>query len=145
MSFFDALKTSASGLTAQRTRMNVISENLANVHATRTAAGGPYRRQDVVFVAAPATESFREILENERRAVFHEVEVVDVVEDPRPFQTVYEPGHPDADPDGYVKYPNVDPLEEMVNMISASRGYEANVTAVNATKQMAMRALDIGK
>lgn len=145
MGFLDALRISGTGLSAQRMRMNVISRNLANVHTTRTDSGEPYRRKDLVFAAVPASNTFGEILREESRAPFQEVEVMGVIDDPRPFQLRYEPGHPDADPDGYVKYPNVDPMEEMINMISASRGYEANVTAVNASKRMAQRALEIGK
>ena len=141
MGFLDALRTSGTGLSAQRMRMNVISRNLANIHTTRTESGEPYRRKDLVFAAVPGSNTFGEILNETSR----EVEVLGVIDDPRPFQLRYEPGHPDADPDGYVQYPNVDPMEEMVNMISASRGYEANVTAVNASKRMAQRALEIGK
>ncbi len=144
MNFMDALKISSSGLTAQRVRMNVIASNLANAHTTRTEQGGPYRRKDVIFAAGRSTESFRETLKSEMTLAAPEVRVVDLVDDPRPFQTKYDPHHPDADENGYVKMPNIAIVEEMVNMISATRSYEANITALNASKKMALKALEIG-
>ncbi|HET6466273.1 MAG TPA: flagellar basal body rod protein FlgC [Nitrospiria bacterium] len=144
MDIDQALAVSASGLDAQKTRLNTIASNLANVSSTRTAEGGPYRRRDVVFKSVPVQETFQAAmdssLENNQG-----VEVSDTVLDQRPFKRVYEPQHPDADPDGFVSYPNVNPAEEMVNMLSALRSYEANVTAMNATKSMAMKALEIGR
>lgn len=143
MDIEQAFSISASALDAQRARLNVISSNLANVESTQTPEGGPYRRKDVVFVAAP-TGSFEEALQLKLEGT-QGVSVSSVIQDSRPFKRVYEPQHPNADPDGYVLYPNVNAMEEMVNMISALRSYEANVTALNATKSMAMKALDIGR
>ena len=141
MDFFTAFNVSASGLSAQRIRMNVVSSNLANVNSTQTAEGGPYRRKDVSFTAVPVKETFKDILKEK----VNQVNVAEIVNDPRPFRTVYEPYHPNADSNGYVHYPNVNVLEEMVNMLSASRSYDANVSAIKATKSMAEKALDIGK
>ncbi len=145
MNVFDALQVSASGLSAQRLRLNLIAENIANVETTSTAAGGPYVRQEPVFAAMRRPRSFQDLLDIEQRYDQAEVSVVDVVEDPRPPIIKYMPGHPDADADGLVRFPNVNVFEEMVNMISAQRSYEANVTTVNAIKSMAMKALEIGK
>ena len=148
MDYEVALAISASALSAQRIRMNVIASNLANATTTRTPEGGPYRRRDVLFEAVPVGESFSGILRaasRDSRASLQGVAVQGVVEDPRPFQRVYQPGHPDADAEGYVLLPNVNPLEEMVNLIAATRAYEANVTAINATKAMALKALEIGR
>lgn len=139
-----AFAISASALDAQRARLNVISSNLANVESTQTAEGGPYRRKDVVFAAAPIG-SFEETLQMNLEGSQPGVSVTRVIQDDRPFKRVYEPQHPEADPDGYVLYPNINAMEEMVNMISALRSYEANVTALNATKSMALKALDIGR
>jgi len=134
---------SAAGLEAQRIRMNVIAGNLANAQSTRTPEGGPYRRRDVIFSATPPSfgDTFRSAMEREVSGV----EVTGIIEDQRPFKEVFDPQHPDADPNGYVRLPNVNLLEEMVNMMSASRSYEANVTALNATKSMAAKALEIGR
>jgi flagellar basal-body rod protein FlgC len=140
-----AFMISASGLDAQKERLNVISSNLANVDSTRTPEGGPYRRRDVVFSSVPAGHSFGDTFSSLASSSEMGVEVSDVISDTRPFKQVYNPQHPDADASGYVLYPNVNPMEEMVNMISASRSYEANVTAFNATKNMALKALEIGK
>lgn len=138
MNFFDVMKVSASGLDAQRTRMETISSNLANAQTTRTAQGGPYRRRDVVFrTTEPA--SFK----NQLDAALRGVEVAEVVEDKSDFQMRYEPGHPDADKDGYVKYPNVEPMVEMVNLVSSTRSYEANLTVIEATKAMMLQTLEI--
>ena len=145
MNFFDALHTSASGLGAQRLRMNLISSNLANVNTTRTEAGGPYQRKEAVFAAVPEGGSFQSILDARMTAENTEVKVVGVIEDQRPPLKNYEPGHPDADADGYVSKPNINVVEEMVNMISATRSYEANVSAVKATRAMALKALEIGR
>jgi flagellar basal-body rod protein FlgC len=141
MDFFTAFDISASGLSAQRTRLNVISSNLANVNSIDTPEGGPYRRKDVVVSASPAGNTFDSVL----REKVHEVRVTDIIEDARPFRTVYEPYHPNADANGYVHYPNVNVIEEMVNMLSASRSYEANVRVMKATKNMALKALEIGR
>lgn len=140
-----AFEISAAGLDAQRIRLNIISSNLANVESTRTPEGGPFRRRDVVFTAAPAGSSFDEALSDRLENRPQGVAVSKIVLDSRPFRKAFEPQHPDADSEGYVQYPNVNTMEEMVNMISALRSYEANVTALNATKSMAMKALEIGR
>ncbi len=142
MSFLDAFNVAASGLSAERLRINVISSNIANINTTRTPEGGPYKRKDVVFEAEPLNQdsfenNLRESMDSEK------VKVTEIVEDPRPPIMKYDPGHPDADANGYVKYPNINIMEEMVNLINASRSYEANVTTMKATKSMAMKALDI--
>ena len=144
MDFFDALHVSSSGLSAQRLRMNLISANLANMNTTRTKAGGPYRRKDPVFAAQASQGSFREILRN-RREMLSEVAVVGVVEDTRAPIRRYDPNHPEADRNGYVSLSNINVMEEMVNMISATRSYEANVSAIKAAKAMALKALEIGQ
>jgi len=136
MSLFTALDLNASGLTAQRKRVEISSANLANSHTTRTEDGGPYRRKDVIFQTTMG-EAMGEGLEG--------VEVSEVVEDPRPFDRRYEPGHPDADQEGYVSYPNVSVMEEMANLVAAARSYEANISAISVLKAMINRTLDIGK
>ena len=145
MDFFDAIHASSSGLSAQRLRMNLISGNLANVNTTRTRAGGPYRRKEAIFAARPLEESFKKILADRQRNQLSMVTVNRVIEDSNPPVMKYDPQHPDADEKGYVAMPNINIMEEMVNMISATRGYEANVTALKAAKEMASRALEIGK
>lgn len=145
MDFFDALHISSSGLTAQRLRMNLIAANLANMNTTRTKAGGPYRRKDPVFAAQAPAASFREMLGNRQRELLKEVAVVGIVEDSRPPIKKHDPTHPDADENGYVSMPNINLMEEMVNMISATRSYEANVTAIQSAKAMALKALEIGQ
>jgi flagellar basal-body rod protein FlgC len=142
--FFDALDVSASALSAERLRMNTISSNLANAQTTRTPEGGPYRRKDPIFEANPMPE-FSKVLEGQMDVPIHKVHVVDVVSDLNPPKMVYNPDHPDANPEGYVAMPNINTMEEMVNMITASRTYEANVTAVNISRNMMNRALDIGR
>ena len=145
MDFFDAIHASASGLSAQRLRMNLISGNLANVNTTRTREGGPYRRKEAIFAARPLEESFKKILADRQKKQLSIVMVDRVIEDSNPPVMKYDPQHPDADEKGYVAMPNINVMEEMVNMISATRGYEANVTALKAAKDMASRALEIGK
>ena len=134
---FDVLRVSASGLYAQRARMNLIASNMANAHTTRTQEGGPYRRQDIVFTATPMGKEPKDGISG--------VNVSEVVEDQSPFKQVYDPGNPDADKDGVVQMPNVDPLAEMVNMMMASRAYEANVSTFNLSKGIFKQALQIGK
>lgn len=143
MSFFNSMDTAASGLTAQRLRLDVISQNLANVDTTRTEAGGPYKRKGVILESIEAP--FNQVLGQYKKQGSSGVRVTQIVEDEKPFPMVYNPTHPDADANGYVQMPNVNGIEEMVNMISASRSYEANVTAFNAMKAMASKALEIGK
>ncbi|MCH5184809.1 MAG: flagellar basal body rod protein FlgC [Oscillospiraceae bacterium] len=146
MAFLRTLGVSASALTAQSFRMDVISENIANAEVTRTADGDPYRRRNVIMGERTAVVSFADELEGARNRLRGDgVQVVEVYEDQSDFKMVYNPGHPDADENGYVSYPNVDTVTEMVDLISATRSYEANVTAFNATKSMSMKALDIGK
>lgn len=137
-----AFAISASGLRAQRLRMDVIAANLANAQSTRTPGGGPYRRRDVVLEATPQSESFEDMLAAPSSAA---VRVVRVVEDHRPPQLVFDPGHPDADAKGYVAMPNVNVVTEMVDMMAAARAYEANIAALNATKRVLEAALEIGR
>jgi len=139
MGVFGSLSISASGLTAERLRMDVISQNLANANTTRTESGGPYRRQVPVFVPHRIENG------RGRGLAGYGVRVAGIVAQPGPGRMVYDPEHPDADERGYVEYPNVNVVTEMVDMISASRAYEANVTALNAVKAMANKALEIGK
>ncbi len=145
MSFFNSINVSASGLTAERTRMDIISQNMANVNTTRTSNGTPYRRKMVLF--KENNNTFENMLSKYTNSAIKSdgVKVSKIVEDKTPLKSTYEPGHPDADENGYVKKPNVDIVKEMVDMISASRGYEANITALNSSKTMAMKALSIGK
>jgi flagellar basal-body rod protein FlgC len=145
MDFFDAIHASSSGLSAQRLRMNLISGNLANVSTTRTREGGPYRRKEAIFAARPLDESFQKILSDRQNKQLSMVQVDQVIEDSNPPVMKYDPQHPDADEKGYVAMPNINVMEEMVNMISATRGYEANVSALKAAKDMASIALEIGK
>jgi len=141
MNLLTALDVNASGLTAQRKRVEVSSSNLANSQTTRTPEGGPFRRKDVVFQTASFQESLGAAIGNGVEGV----EVADVVDDPRPFDRRYEPGHPDADKDGYVSYPNVNVMEEMANLVEASRSYEANIAAIGIVKTMINRTLDLGR
>src|SRR5262245_46698844 len=141
MNLITALDVNASGLTAQRKRVELTSSNLANSQTTRTPEGGPYRRKDVVF----ETSDFDQSLGMAMNSGVAGVQVSDLVEDPRPFDRRFEPGHPDADAEGYVSYPNVNVMEEMVNLVEASRSYEANIAAMSIVKTMINRTLDIGK
>jgi flagellar basal-body rod protein FlgC len=145
MAFLSSLDISASGLTAQRLRMDVISENIANIDTTRTATGGPYRRRYVIFQEQSGKQFSQYLNDSMNGAAGQGVSVSDIAEDQSAFTLKYDPSNPDANADGYVQMPNVDLSTEMVDMMSATRSYEANVTAVNATKSMAMTALDIGK
>lgn len=140
---FNAFSVIASGMKAQRVRMNIIASNLANVSSTGGLSGTPYRRRDVVFSTIKESPSFRDVLDTSGGGLLQGVRVSAIIEDQRPMKNVYEPGNPGADSNGYVQYPNVNTAEEMVNMISASRSYEANVNAFRATKEMMMRAMEI--
>lgn len=144
MGLFQAIDASASGMTAERLRMDVISNNIANANTTRTAEGGPYRRQMVVFEPRAGQASFGQILSQQMDTGVG-VRVTGIEKDNAPPKLMYDPNHPDANKDGYVEMPNISIVSEMVDMITASRAYEANVTAANAAKSMAMKALDIGK
>ena len=144
--FLSGFRIGGSGMAAQRARMNTISSNIANINTTRTPEGGPYRRKDVVFTAMPDAKSFGDILGvNDPKADFNRVQVTDVVYDKKAPILKYDPTHPDANEEGYVAFPNVNLMEEMTNMIQASRSYEANVQAIQATKDMALSALEIGR
>jgi flagellar basal-body rod protein FlgC len=142
MNFFGMMDIAASGLAAQRLRMESVASNLANVSTTRTPEGGPYRRRDVVFEAV-AAPSFSAALDASLDASLRQVRVSKVVEDTAAPKLRYEPGHPDADPQGYVAYPNVETVVEMVNLMGAARAYEANLTVMEATKNLMLRALEI--
>ncbi len=144
---FNSINVSASGLTAERLRMDVISRNIANANVTRTATGTPYRRQIPIF-KSQSSKSFRDVFDTSVSKLannFEGVEVVDVVDDMSAFKEVYNPNHPDADERGIVLMPNVDTVTEMINLISASRSYEANITSLNTAKSMAMKALELGR
>jgi flagellar basal-body rod protein FlgC len=144
-SFFKSMDISSSGLAAQRLRMNVLSANLANAQTTRGDEGGPYRRRDVVFSATPTGEKFEDFLNGTAGAELRKVEVVDIHKDTKPPRRVFDPSHPEADENGFVNMPNIQVMTEMVNMIAATRAYEANATALNDAKTMAMKALEIGR
>ncbi len=145
MSFMNGMNVSASGMSAQRLRLDIISQNIANVHTTRDADGNVYRRKTVVFSEKDVTP-FSDILMKSSGTVGNGVKVTQIAEDTKSaMRRVYDPSHPDSDEDGYVTYPNVNAVQEMTDMISASRSFEANVTAFNATKNMALKALEIGK
>ncbi len=144
MDLIKALKISSTGLTAQRTKINIISENLANSETTRTAQGGPYRRQMVVFEAKPM-DDFQEKLKDTEKT-YEGVRVAEIVKSQEDFRLIYNPSHPDADPvSGYVKMPNVNHLTEVADMMVARRAYEANVTAIINSRSMILKALEIGK
>lgn len=147
MGYFSSLEIGASALTAQRLRMDTISQNIANASTTRTDKGTPYRRRLVVFEEKTPDVPFSEYLSrsSRERYIGSGVRVTKIVEDSSPLKRVYDPGNPEADAEGYVNMPNVDIITEMVNMISATRAYEANVTSINTTKSMALKALEIGK
>jgi flagellar basal-body rod protein FlgC len=140
MSFFDSLHASASGLTAQRLRMDIIANNLANANSTRSKDGGAYRRQLAVF---ESRESQQRDINGRTQSTPLGVRVARIIEDESPLRLVHDPDHPDANADGYVAYPNVNTVQEMTDMISATRSYEANVTVINAVKGMAGKALEI--
>jgi flagellar basal-body rod protein FlgC len=145
MDLFTSMRISASGLDAQTKRMNTISSNIANAETTETEEGGPYKKKDAVFTATPDRESFDEVLANEMDEKPQGVLVTEIHEDQRAPRMVYNPSHPHANAEGYVAMPNVNTVEEMANMISAQRSYEADVTAMNTAKAMAQKALEIGR
>jgi flagellar basal-body rod protein FlgC len=161
MSFWDTIRIGASGLQAQQLRLDLISNNIANAQTTRTAAGGPYRRQDVVFTtgqvnlqlpALPFPGSISQVSlklpalpAQAGASTASGVQVAGIVEDSTPGQQVYDPGNPDADAQGYVTYPNVDLVTEMTDMLSATRSYQANLAAIDAARTLALKALDIAR
>lgn len=136
MDYFGTLKISASALSAQRQRMNVIASNMANVNSTRTEQGGPYKRKEIIFSVTPL-ESAAGTVEG--------VSVVDIVESGEPFKLIHDPSHPDARNDGYVEMPNINVIEEMVNMMMSYRAYEASVSTFNITKTMFLKTLELGR
>jgi len=145
MNLNGTLDISASALRAERLRLDVIASNLANANTTRTPEGGPYARRNVVLVSQPMEDSFGATIESlAEEGARQGVAVADVIDDKTPPRLVFDPGHPDANPEGYVAYPNVNPITEMVDLMAATRAYEANVQAVNATKKMGEAALSIG-
>ncbi|HZK70188.1 MAG TPA: flagellar basal body rod protein FlgC [Clostridia bacterium] len=145
MEFLNSLNIGGSALTAQKLRMDIISQNIANADTTRTQSGGPYKRKMVVLTSRDGA-SFSSLLNKAGNdPKYYGVSVTNIIEDNEGFKPVYNPSHPDADANGYVMMPNVDTTKEMVDMISATRSYEASVTAFNAVKLMATKALDIGK
>ena len=143
MSLFSALSVSASGMAAQRARAEVLVENLANSETTRTADGGPYRRKDVVFESDAVQTPFASIFRSSLDAASQGVRVANVVVDQSPPDRRYMPGHPDADATGYVSFPHINPAEDMVDLLGASRGYQANIAAMSAVKDMIQRSIDI--
>ncbi|MDR2825898.1 MAG: flagellar basal body rod protein FlgC [Deltaproteobacteria bacterium] len=145
MDFMTALDIGASALSAERTNMNIISMNLANVKTTRTVEGGPYRRKTTVMEAIPVDDAFSKQMQSALDRELRGVRVMHVAQDGRPLKLVYEPGHPDANADGYVAYPDINVVEEMANLMTAQRGYEANVTTIDTVKAMYNKALEIGR
>lgn len=145
MSLFGAISVSASGLEAQRIRAELITENLANADTTRTPGGGPYRRKDAVFSSAPLESSFAGTLAEISTGGAEGVTVSDISVDQSDPERRYLPGHPDADADGYVAFPKINPSEEMVDLMGASRSYEANIAAISSVKDMIGRSLEIFK
>lgn len=145
MSLFSTISVSASGMSAQRERAELLVENIANADTTRTAEGGPYRRRDAVFQSAPVDSTFSSFLESQMggQGQATGVTVSDVVVDNSDPDRRYMPGHPDADKDGYVSFPRVNPAEDMVDLVGASRAYQANVSAISAVKDMIQRSIDL--
>jgi len=140
MSFLQSLEISASGLYAQRKRMDIIASNLANIETTHTKKGGPYRRRMVVMSTKPV-QDFDKVITLQAEGV----KIDDIVEDESPFKKIFNPSHPDADKEGYLLKPNVDLVVEITNMLMARRVFEANIAAIRSTKQMALKALEIGR
>lgn len=140
MDFLTSLEISGSGLQAQRKRMDIIASNLANIDTTRTEGGGPYRRKMVLMSEMP-TEDFDRVLNTQLEGV----QIDGVVEDKSPFRMVYNPSHPDADENGNLFMPNIDLIVEMTNMLMARRAYEANLSVIKSTRQMTIKALEIGR
>jgi flagellar basal-body rod protein FlgC len=137
MDSFAIFKVSASALDAQKGRMNTIASNLANIHSTQTESGGPYIKKDVIFSPMP--------IDKENSGILEGVKLVQVVDSQDPIKKLFDPGHPDADGNGFVSMPNINVMEEMVNMMMASRAYEANVTTFNMSKSMFLKALELGR
>jgi len=144
MDFMTALDIGSSGLKAQRANLNVISMNMANIRTTKTMEGGPYRRKSVSFESTPVYSPFDQAMNKQGNRELQGVKVLGVTADDRPFKQVFEPHHPDANDQGYVFYPDINVVEEMTNMMTAMRGYEANVQTIVGVKQMFAKALRIG-
>lgn len=144
MNLFSAMEIAASGLSAQRTRLNALSSNLANARTTKTEQGGPYQRIDPVFRAVPVGTRFADLVKDQGARSAHLVEVAEIRQDPTPPQTIFDPNHPDANEEGFVELPNVNVVEEMVNLITASRSYEAGVSVMKTLSGMARSAINIG-
>jgi flagellar basal-body rod protein FlgC len=142
MSLFSALSIGASGMSAQRTRAEILVENLANAETTRTPGGGPYRRKDVVFETSTVSSPFSSVFDSQLASTGG-VAVSDIVTDASDPEKRYMPGHPDADADGYVAFPHVNPAEDMVDLMGAASSYEANVAAISAVKDMIQRTIDL--
>ena len=145
MDFMTSMQISSSGLNVQRKRIEAISSNLANIETTRTKEGGPYRRKDVVVTALPLENEFGGVLQSALGDNLKAVQISQVIEDQNEPQLIYNPEHPDANERGYVAMPNVNMMTEMVNLMTASRSFEANITAMNASKSMAQRAIELGR
>src|SRR5258708_32582381 len=136
---------SGSGMGGERTRAELLVENLANSETTRTAEGGPYKRKDAVFSSAPQTSEFSAFFQSELNNPATGVEISDIIEDTREPEKRYIPGHPDADKDGYVAFPRINPSEDMVDLVGAARGYQGNIAAMAAIKDMILRSIDLLK
>lgn len=145
MDFMTAMDISASGLKAQRANLNVISMNMANIRTTKTLEGGPYMRKSVSFESTPVYSPFDTAMHNQLNRELHGVKVLGVTADQRPFRQVYDPHHPDANEQGYVFYPDINVVEEMTNMLTATRSYEASVGGMQNIKGMWSKALEIGR
>lgn len=145
MSLESVFDINGSAMKAQMLRIEVLGSNIANINATRTPEGGPYRRRDVVFQSKPLEQNFEEALSAASNNTSVGVEVVKVVEDPSPFKKKFDPNHPDAGPDGYVLFPNVDVVSEVVNVQEAARSYEANIAVIVAIKNMIAKTFEIGR
>jgi len=141
MDFLTSLETSASGLYAQRKRLDIIASNLANIETTRTENGGPYRRKMVVMSSKPIGSDFKNLFNQQIEGV----QIEAIAEDQSPFKKAYNPSHPDADKDGYLLKPNVDLIVETTNMLMAKRAFEANIAAIKTTRQMVLKALELGR
>jgi flagellar basal-body rod protein FlgC len=145
MSLFHLMSVSASGMGAQRKRAELLVENLANAETTRTAEGGPYRRKDAIFESREQSSPFSAVFQTAVDGQVQGVSVTDILTDTREPERRYVPGHPDADENGYVSFPRLNPAEEMVDLMSATRGYQANVAAMQAVKDMILRSIDLMK
>ncbi len=145
MGSFKIFDIASSGMYAELKRIEIISTNIANVNSTRTPEGGPYRRKEVVFKEKPLEDEFEKSLESAQENIASGVEVAEIKDDPSPFIVKYDPNHPDADQNGFVRYPNINVVHEMVDLVSAGRSYEANVTVIQSIKNMISKAFEIGR